>query len=198
MKALSFICCSVLRRELSVLLATEYPKAEVYYLDSALHLYPQRLHLEMDKALTARGDCACVLIYGDCHAHIKDMSLKRQCARTDAVNCSELLLGREAYRRCRAGKTFIFLPEWTRRWREIFEKELGFTDQALAREFMQDNQRSLLYLDTGLLPVPQTILAEIADYFAMPVEIMPVSLQHLQDSVRSAVAHLKTKAADES
>ena len=195
MKALSFICCSVLRRELSALLATEYPKAEVCFLDSTLHLYPQRLHLEMDKALAARGDRACVLIYGDCHAHIKDMSLNRQCSRTDAVNCSELLLGREAYRRCRAGKTFIFLPEWTMRWREIFEKELGFTDQTLAREFMQDNQRGLLYLDTGIFPVPQTTLTEIAEYFAMPVEIMPVSLQHLQDSVRSAVARLMTKAA---
>ena len=198
MKALSFICCSVLRRELSVLLTTDYPGAEVCFLDSILHLYPQRLQLEMDKALTARGDRACVLIYGDCHAHIKEFSENQHCTRTDAVNCSELLLGRETYRRYRAEKTFIFLPEWTRRWRQIFEKELGFTDQTLAREFMQDNQRSLLYLDTGLFPVPQTSLAEITDYFAMPVEIMPVSLQHLQDSVRSAVDRLMTKAADES
>jgi hypothetical protein len=198
MKELSFICCSVLRRELSALFDTEYPGAEICFLDSRLHLYPQRLHLEMDKALAARGHRACVLIYGDCHAHMNELSQRRQCSRTDAVNCSELLLGREAYRRCRAGKTFIFLPEWTKRWREIFEKELGFTDQPLAREFMQDNQRSLLYLDTGLSPVPQTTLAEIADYFAMPVEIMPISLQYLKDSVRSAVARLMTKAAHES
>lgn len=197
MKALSFICCSVLRWELSAFLGKEYPGAEVCFLDSTLHLYPQRLHLEMGKALAARADRACVLVYGDCHAHINDMSLKRHCSRTDAINCSELLLGCDAYRRCRAGKTFIFLPEWTMRWREIFEKELGFTDRTLAREFMEDNQRALLYLDTGLFPVPQTTLTEIADYFAMPVAIMPVSLHHLQDSVQSAVARLKTKAAHE-
>jgi hypothetical protein len=197
MKGLSFICCSVLRRELSAFLATEYPGAEICFLDSTLHLYPQRLQVEMDKALAARGHRGCVLIYGDCHAHIRECADKPQCSRTDGVNCSELLLGREAYSRYRAGKTFIFLPEWTGRWREIFEKELGFTDQTLAREFMQDNQRGLLYLDTGIFPVPQTTLSEISDYFAMTVEIMPVSLQHLQDRVRSAVVRLKTKAAHE-
>ncbi len=198
MKALSFICCSVLRREIETFLSEDYPEAEQVFLDSMLHMRPEMLHHVIDEAIAARPDRHCLLVYGDCHAHMKEMGRRSDCARTDAINCGDLLLGRDLYRTYRSEKAFLFLPEWTERWREVFQKELGFSDPSLAREFMQESQRRLVYLDTRLIPVPAKTLQEIADFFSMPMEIVSVSLDKLRQAVRSAVQHLEAKAAHES
>ncbi len=198
MKSLSFICCSVLRREIEEFLSQDYPQAEQIFLDSMLHMRPEMLHQAIDQALAARPDRHCLLVYGDCHAYMKETGERPHCTRTDAINCGDLLLGRELYRTYRNGKAFLFLPEWTERWREVFQKELGFSDQSLARDFMQESQRRLVYVDTGLIPVPETTLQEISEFFGMPMEIVPVSLNQLRQAVRSAVERLKAKTAHES
>jgi hypothetical protein len=156
-------------------------------------MHPEELRRTIDAVLAARTDRDILLGYGDCHARMAETCRRPQCTRTAAVNCGELLLGRERYREFRNGKTFLFLPEWTQRWREVFVQELGFTDRLLAREFMQENQRRLVYLDTGLIPVPEQILAEITEYFGMPVEIVAVPLVHLRQAVRDAARLLEAQ-----
>ncbi len=198
MKALSFICCSVLRRELEAFLGQDYPQAEQVFLDSMLHMRPEMLHKAINEALAVRPDRQCLLVYGDCHAHMKETGLRPHCARSDAINCGDLLLGRSLYLTYRNSKAFLFLPEWTERWREVFEKELGFSDPALAREFMQESQRRLVYVNTGLIPVPHETLQEIAEFFSMPMEIVSVSLDTLRQAIHSAMQHLEKKAAHES
>lgn len=193
MNKLTFIVCSVLAREVQSFLSRDYPGAEELYLDSVLHIYPQKLHKTIDAALAAREKRKCVLIYGDCNAHMKVMSQKPNCIRTEAVNCGELLLGRELYRSYRNEKAFLFLPEWTERWRKIFQQELGFAEPSLAQDFMRENQRSLVYLDTGLIPVPRQHLQEIAEFFNMSVKAVAVSNEHLRQSVKSAVQRLESK-----
>lgn len=191
MKALSLLCCSVLRRELEAFLARDYPEAELVFLDSMLHMHPERLRQRLDEAVAARPDRRCLLVYGDCHARMRETGDRPGCGRTEAVNCADLLLGRERYRTFRNGKAFVFLPEWTLRWRKVFQHELGFSDPALAREFMRENQRSLVYVDTGLMAVPTETLEEISAHFAMPVEVVGVSLDHLRQAIRSAVERLQ-------
>ena len=193
MRELTFIVCSVLRREVRTFLRLDYPDAEQLYLNSALHIYPQRLYTTIETALTSRQGRNCVLIYGDCSAHINVLSQGPHCERTRAVNCGELLLGPQLYSEYRNAKAFLFLPEWTERWREIFQQELGFTEAPLAREFMQENQRSLIYLDTGLLAVPTIHLQDIAKFFKMPTEVVTVSLNHLRQVVRFAVQRLEAR-----
>lgn len=197
MRTLSIICCSVLRREIEAFALRQYPDAELIFLDSMLHMHPEKLRLTIDAALAARPDRDCLLVYGDCHAHMHETGQRPHCARTNAVNCGELLLGRETYRCFRNQKVFLFLPEWTERWREVFIKELGFSDQSLARDFMLESQRRFVYLDTGLIPVPKIALEEIADYFGMPVDVLPVSLNALHQNVGLAVQHLQTRDAHE-
>lgn len=196
MKPLTVVCCSVLRREMGRVLAEGLPGAEAVFLDSMLHMHPEKLRRAIDAVLAARTDRRILLVYGDCHARMAETSRRPRCARTAAVNCGELLLGRVRYREFRNGRTFLFLPEWTQRWREVFVRELGFTDRSLAREFMQDNQGRLAYLDTGLIPVPEPVLAEIADYFGMPVEIVAVTLVNLRQTVVEAARRLEVRGED--
>lgn len=196
MKPLTVVCCSVLRREMERVLAEELPGAEAVFLDSMLHMHPEELRRAIDTVLAARAGRHVLLVYGDCHARMAETSRRPRCARTAAVNCGELLLGRKRYREFRNGRTFLFLPEWTQRWREVFVRELGFTDRSLAREFMQDNQRRLAYLDTGLIPLPTLALAEIEEYFGMPVEIVAVTLVNLRQAVVEAAGHLEARGED--
>jgi hypothetical protein len=198
MKPLTVICCSVLQREIESLLAEDYPEAELVLLDSMLHMHPETMHVAIDTEIAARPDRYCLLVYGDCHAHMRETAERPHCAKVKGVNCGQLLLGKEDYRACRNGKTFLFLPEWTERWHEVFEKELGFTDRDLAREFMHENQRNLLYLDTGLIPVPQDTLDDIGDFFNMPIEVRPVSLTALRQAVKTAIDQLMQGGIDES
>ena len=193
MKDLTFIVCSVLALEVQTFLSLDYPNAEQIYLDSVLHIHPQKLHETIETALEARADRNCVLIYGDCSAHMNAINQRSNCIRVDAVNCGELLLGPDLYKSYRNEKTFLFLPEWTERWQEIFQRELGFSKPSLAQEFMQENQRSLVYLDTGLIPVPRKHLKEIAEFFNMPAKVVAVSNEHLRTSVKSAVERLESK-----
>jgi hypothetical protein len=160
-----------------------------------LHMHPERLHRVMDESLTALGDRQCLLIYGDCHPYIYDAEQRPHCCRTKAVNCADLLMGKELYTSYRRRKAFIFLPEWTLRWREVFQKELGFNNPSLAQAFMQENREILLYLDTGLLPVPQKTLDEIAEFFGMPTEVLAVSLDPLRRAIHTALAGLADKRA---
>lgn len=198
MKPLTVICCSVLRREIEDLLSEEYPEAELVFLDSMLHMHPQKMREAIDKEVEARPERRCLLVYGDCHAHMRETAKGPRCTKVNGVNCGHLLLGTEEYRACRNSKIFLFLPEWTERWHEVFEKELGFTDRELAREFMHENQRKLLYLDTGLVPVPQDTLDNIADYFDMPIDVLPVTLERLRQAVKEAVDTMVRGDVDES
>ena len=197
MRTLSIICCSVLRRELEAFASRQYPDAELVFLDSMLHMHPEKLRLIIDAALAARPHRDCLLVYGDCHAPTHETVRRPHCARTSSVNCGELLLGRDTYRSFRNQKVFLFLPEWTERWREVFINELGFSDRSLAREFMQESQRRLVYLDTGLIPAPEKTLKEIADYFGMPVDVLAVTLNNLHQNVRLAIQHLQTRDSHE-
>ena len=194
MNELSFLCCSVLRNELELLLPTRYPAAEVVFLDSMLHMRPRALEEELHLWLAQRAGRQCVLVYGDCHAHMREDASRPGCVRTAGANCGELLLGRKEYRRLRHEQAFLFLPEWTRRWREVFENQLGFADRELAREFMAETRKRLIYLDTGLEPPPVMTLADIEEFFAMKVEVLPVALDHLIEAIALATARLPTAA----
>lgn len=197
MQSLTIICCSVLRLEVEEILQSDFPHIQAIFLDSMLHMHPERLHRVMDESLAALGDRKCLLIYGDCHPYICDAEQLPSCCRTKAVNCADLLMGKELYKSYRRRKAFIFLPEWTLRWREVFQKELGFNDPSLAREFMQETRDILLYLDTGLIPVPQKVLDEIAEFFGMPTEVLPVSLDCLRRAIHTALAGFADKRSDQ-
>ena len=197
-RPLVVICCSVLKKELLAVLVRDPQDTELIFIDSMLHMHPEKLHQVMADIMADKTSLPCLIIYGDCHAYMNEMEQNPLCARTQGANCGELLLGSDLYKTCRNERDFLFLPEWTGRWREVFQKELGFSDPALAREFMKENRKRLVYLDTGLEPVPARTLREISGFFGMPVKTMTVSLDHLRHAVMSALKRLEGGNTDES
>lgn len=187
---LHFLSCGILSKELEAIVPNAYPEARLVFLDSILHMDPPALGRSLRGALDAIGENPCVLVYGDCHAGMEE-DLGPGRVRVDAVNCVEMVLGKEAYAAARSGGNFIFLPEWTPRWREVFTRRIGFTDPALASEFMRETRQGLCYLDTGVYPLPRDILNDISAFFSMDVEVRPVGLGPLGDCLAAAVGRLE-------
>lgn len=165
------------------------------FLDSMLHMHPTLLQETVEQTLT-QEILPTLIIYGDCGPTMHDIDKRFVCARTSSLNCGDLLLGHARYQKLQSGLAFLFLPEWTERWREVFQIELGFSNPELARIFMHDTRKSLVYVDTGLIPVPRSTLREIEDYFAMPVEIQSATLGPLRAKIHEGMQLLERIAHD--
>lgn len=183
------ICgCSVLMEEIESLRKTLWPEWTARYLSSMLHMQPTDLTRQLDACVTIEQQTGnrMVLVYGDC-CHAMDRFEKIPgVARTRGVNCCEMLLGRELYKSLMIEGVFFLLPEWTRRWDEVFAYELGLS-QENAQDLMQEMHTRLLYLDTGMVPVPSGSIAACSSYCGLPVEIRQIPLTHLQMLIEDAM-----------
>jgi len=189
-RAVRCISCSILRKEIEALQASGQLDVPVDYLNSMLHMVPAKLEARLQEALEATRrqdpDQAVVLAYGDCCGHMADLEAEPGTSRTEGINCCEIILGRETYRRLRREGAFFLMPEWARSWRQVFVGQLGLLGPC-AKAFMQELHSRLIYLDTGILPVPHEELAAASEFLGLPVEILPVSLDPLLANLRQAV-----------
>ncbi len=185
------IACSVFREELKALQERGLLDLNIRFLDSDLHLKPSELRERMVPILESdlEQGHGVLLAYGDCHPHMAELMERRGVARTCGVNCSEILLGRELYRRLIKEGAFFLFPEWTLRWRDIFSMLLRLDLESTA-EVIRDMHSKLVYLDTGVVPVPKEKLKACADYCCLPFEVLHISLDNLLGAINEALERL--------
>lgn len=188
----ALLCCSVLYREVRHLAAGHWPRAELLPLNSMLHMHPERLVERLDAALAndLPRPQRTVLVYGDCCPAMAAYESLPGVARTRCINCPDLVLGREAYRRLEHEGVFFLLPEWTARWRRVFGLELGL-DRDNLRGLFSDMHRRLVYLDTRILPVPLEVLRDCSEFLGLPFEVAHTPLDFLRAAIDDA--WLRTK-----
>ncbi len=179
------VSCGIFQAELAAL-APRLPGLHPVCLDSMLHMRPQDLQARIDGVLVERAADTALFIYGDCTPRIVELCRRPGFAKTQGRNCCEILLGREDYHRLRKSGAFFFLPEWTLRWREVFERELGFARIREAGEMLRETHSGFIYLDTGVMPAPRAVLRDIERELGLPVEILPVGLDRLERRIREA------------
>jgi len=187
------ICCSVLQAEVELLAETYWPEYGRFFLPSMMHMRPELLSSVLESVLDAelKQGHGIVLIFGDCCARMTAMEALPGVVRTKGKNCCELLLGPDEYRRLSHEGVFFLIPEWARRWRDVFSKELGLNRDNAAC-LMQEMHSKLMYLDTGIGPVPEKELRECAEYCGLPCEVRPTPLENLRTSIEQARTMLKS------
>lgn len=185
MKDILAICCGIFQAELA-LLAPVFPRLRMVFADSMLHMRPDLLQDTIDDLLARHAPDKVLFIYGDCTPRIVELSRKAGYAKTEGINCCDIMLGRSEYRRLRKDGAFFFLPEWTVRWRDVFESELGFSDLRGAGDMLREVHSRLVYLDTGVMPVPSALLDEISRELKMPMTVLPQGLGCLKDKIAAA------------
>jgi len=182
------IACSIFRREIEALQTTTALDLRFRYLNSMLHMLPEQLETRLRQVIEEEKNQGrqVVLSFGDCCPQMLELQADAGTARTEGINCCEILLGRERYRSLRKEGVFFFLPEWARRWQEIFQKELGLT-AANAQSLMGEMHTRLIYLDTGLVPIPEQEMQAASAFTGLPWEVLPVSLEALHANLEKAM-----------
>ena len=183
----AWLSCGVLRTEMESLHHQGLISGELLFLDSMLHMDPPGLEATLIAMLEKNLDkprCL-VLVYGDCCGRMLDLVRHFRVGRVNAINCAQLLLGRDRYRQLMHQEAFMILPEWAGRWEEIMQHELGLT-RAVAHDLMRETRGVLVYLDTGLIPVPEQELAAFSAYSGLPWQVEAVSLETMLSQLLTA------------
>ena len=187
----NIVACSIFRREIEWLQARGELILPFHYLDSMLHMVPEKLcsllNTQIDRTLGRDGRI--VLLYGECHLTMHDQEKQKGVSRVKGVNCCEILLGRETYRSYLKKGAFFLMPEWVERWETVFRKELGLSETT-AKSFMGAMHTHLLYLDTQVQPVPVALLDEISRFTGLGWSCLSVSLNRLLNSVNRCVENI--------
>jgi len=181
------ISCSIFRREIKLLQEQKQLEIPFRYLGSMLHLDPEELD-ERLQAVTSEDHHDgkdIILVYGDCCPYMYTIKKQDHVKKIPGKNCIEILLGNDLYTNLIREGAFFLMPEWAKRWREIFQDEFKLYGED-ARSFMTELHTKLIYVDTGLTPIPENLLIEISEYSGLPTEIMPVSLEKLLTSIQNA------------
>lgn len=188
-KKILIIACSIFKRELEHLKETGLLDSEVLYLNSMLHMHPEKLGKLLEQTLTNHKDQKIILLYGDCHSHIMDTETEH-IKKVNGINCCEIFLGSERYFKLRKQGSFILMPEWLERWREVFQDELGFKDEQIAQRFMNDFHKNLVYIDTGITEVPLEKIDEISNFTGLKCHIESCSGKNLLNEILKTVKKL--------
>jgi hypothetical protein len=182
-----WLSCGVVRAEMKELQQRGLIEGELLFLDSMLHMDPHQLEARLAKSLLKEKATAftIVLVYGDCSAHMLDLARSFRVGRVSVINCAQLLLGRDRYRQLMHEEAFLVLPEWALRWEHIIKSELGL-NREVAHGLMGENRGVLVYLDTGLVPVPEQQLQDFSSYTGLPWRVECVTLDHMLASLLAA------------
>ena len=182
------IACSIFRREIEWLQARGELLLPFHYLDSMLHMVPEKLCSLLNTQIerTPGRDGRIVLLYGECHLAMHDQEKEKGVCRVKGLNCCEILLGHETYRSYLKKGAFFLMPEWVERWETVFRKELGLSETT-AKSFMEAMHTHLLYLDTQVQPVPEALLDEISRFTGLDWSCLSVALNRLRDGVNQCI-----------
>lgn len=190
-----WLACGVLRAELDALFGQGRLPGRATYLDSMLHMKPCHLETCLERVQAAAADrdgpahTWTILVYGDCCPRMDELSSRSRTVRVDAINCAQMLLGKPRYRALMHAGAFLLQPEWTARWQRVFQVELGL-DASLAPELMGEHRSGLVYLDTGVLPVPLADIQACAAYTGLPWQVETCGLDQLADCLHEALARI--------
>ncbi len=185
---ITLLTCSVFEAEVRTLARLHWPEVRIVSLNSILHMQPIELAARMEEAASTELEAgrSVVLVYGDCHSRIDTLENRPKVARAQGINCCAILLGKENYRQMVREGAFFLLPEWTHRWREVFTKQLGL-DATNAQSLMHEMHNKIVYLDTGICPVPLDEIAACAEHCGLPWEIFPVTFDLLRTAIEHAI-----------
>ena len=194
---LIIISCSIFRYELESLQQKGKINVPVIYLNSMLHLYPEKLHLLLDAKIEQYKNSRIILLYGDCHPHMDTYEKNPNIRRTPGINCCEIILGNERYRKIRDEGAFILLPEWADRWKEAFVDYMGFKTSREIRPFMSEMHQKLVYLDTGLHKKDKVLFDEMSDFLGLSFEVCNCSIDELENVIERLIIESTTSGDQE-
>ncbi len=186
------VACSIFRKEIERLQEQDAFDAEFRYIDSMLHLRPERLREALVECVEEElaKDRRVLLLFGDCYAHMSGLAKRPGVVRVSGLNCIEILIGKEERRALLKQGAFFLMPEWALRWQEAIGGIPDLSEESVKEIFREQHTR-LVYLDTGVERIPSEALDACSAAIGLPWESMAVRLDHLREAVCAGLAEAR-------
>jgi hypothetical protein len=139
------------------------------------------------KKARADGGAISFLVGRECRAHRPIGELAAACGGQlpDGHNCLEIILGRDRVRKLRENRTTLMTPAWIKMITNSIADGHWTVEDARLNLGRYDR---ILLLDPGLEPIADHLLLEFFDLTQVPIEILPVRLDHFKKVIAKLLA----------
>ncbi|MDD5228670.1 MAG: DUF1638 domain-containing protein [Methylococcales bacterium] len=194
-KPMVMVGCGILHKEVDFLIKKNGWNVETQFLASALHNYFDRLHNELNEALSvddAQGR-ETIVFYGSCHPRMDDILTKHHTHRTQGQNCIVMLLGFEKFMEELGKGAYFLLEDWALTWEPMLTECFG-KNPAVIREIFHSSHKMVMALRTPCSTDFTVAAQAAADFVDLPLVWMDVSLDHLEAVLLEAITrkHVST------
>ncbi|MDR2957160.1 MAG: DUF1638 domain-containing protein [Coriobacteriales bacterium] len=154
------IACEMLRPEIEFILAELDLPFEVYWIEPALHLTPNKLHTRLQELFDSLVDIERVIMpFGECGGALKDLQTKAfEIIVPQVDDCLTLMLGSQSIREQIISEeaTFFLTLGWIKQEKNIFAEyeyalnKYGEEAAEMIYEQMYGNYKRVALIDTGV------------------------------------------------
>lgn len=190
MKKHHLIACPIFAKELAAVLPEIAAEPTVQMMDYRVHNSAKIMEQELARCIEtaeAEGAAISLLVGQECQAQHPLRQIAESCGALLPVghNCLEIILSREKARALADKRTTIMTPAWI----DMINNSIsdGFWTVEDARINLGHYDRIIL-LDSGLVVLDDEMIMEFFELTQVPIEIMPVSLDHFKKVVCKLLA----------
>ncbi|MGM0509314.1 MAG: DUF1638 domain-containing protein, partial [Fusobacteriota bacterium] len=181
------ISCGIFKKEIEHIIKSEDLEADFIFQDSKLHMEPGELERRIREKSDKYKNRKKILLYGACSPDIDKLSKERGFKKVNGINCIEIFLGNKRYKDLHNRENaFFILPEWLKRWKELFKTQLKSKGN-LAKHSMRDFNDKIIYIDTGVYPGLKNEIEKFANYCELPYEIIKIDLEEFKKAVKNLI-----------
>ena len=190
MKKHHLITCPIFVKELAAVLPEIAAEPTVQLMDYRVHTSAQTMEKELARFIeTARTEEAAIslLVGQECQALQPLSHIADNCGGVlpEGLNCIEIILGREKARELQDNRTTIMTPAWIQMIKDSIAAGYWTVEDARINLGRYDR---IILLDSGLEPLDDEMIMEFYELSQVPIEILPVTLDHFKKVVRQLLA----------
>ncbi len=179
------IACPVLAKELQTVLATLGLTPEVHLMNYHVHINPDSMEEELNnnmEELDTENAQISLLVGKHCNARqpISTIAKQNNARLPDKRNCIELILGTDKTQELQQNRTAIMTPGWITMMNQSISDGQWTVEDARLNLGWYDQ---ILLLDTGTEPIDDETIINFFELTQVPIDIMPVTLEHFQQEV---------------
>ena len=184
------ISCPVFAKELEAVLAEIAAKPTVHLMDYTIHNSSQTMENELSKSIKiAREDGGAIslLVGQECKALQPISNIAATCCGSlpDGHNCIEIILGRDRAKDLQDNRTTIMTPAWIRMINNSIADGYWTVEDARINLGWYNQ---ILLLDSGVEPLDDEMIMDFFELTQVPIEVLPVSLDHFKKVVQKLLS----------
>lgn len=190
MKKHHLITCPIFAKELAAVISESMAPPIVKLMDYRIHFSGEVMAREVVKGVARaeeEGADISFLLGRECESLQPLSEIAESCGGLlpDGLNCIELILGQEKALELQENRSTVMTPAWMEMISNSIADGHWTVDDARINLGHYDR---IILLDFGLEPLADEMILEFFELVQVPIEILPVSLDHFRQVVAKLLA----------